>query len=258
MRKIITLLLITAIGALSGFQCKRDKLIPVTTSSEKAKILFDQATEAYDDAYYDMATDLFIKALEEDPDFFMANYELATYCLYSKEEKSFREYGKRAEKCQDMLSEGEIIMKDAISRLLKKSDSDVTDLGKKLVKLYPHDIRAYNQLNFYQLIIKDFKGQEETMRKSLEVAVNKAPVYNRLGYTYMNLGRNEDALASFDKYIELEPYLPNPYDSKGDYYMFVKDYRNAYENFMKANAIDSTWSMSKAMNAKTIADTLGM
>ena len=72
----------------------------------------------------------------------------------------------------------------------------------------------------------------------------------------MNFEKYEEAANAFDKYIELSPNHPNPYDSKGDYFMKIKDYRNAYESFMKAHEIDSLWSFKKAMNAKAIADSL--
>ena len=258
MKKILTLVLTVAFGSLLCFQCTKDKLIPVTTASEKARAYYNEGMAAYDDVYFDRFIDLLLKALKEDPDFFMANYGMATYSLYYKDEKRFREYGGRAEKCEAILSAGEIIMKDAISMLLKKNDSDVTAYGKKLVKLYPKDVRAYQQLSYYQSIIKDYNGQEETLKKSLEIAANPAPVYNALGYIYMTLGKADEAEAAFEKYMELEPGLPNPYDSKGDYFMFIKDYKNAYLNYLKANEIDSTWSYNRAMMAKAMADSLGM
>jgi len=258
MKKIINLIVVVAVGSLICFQCTRNKLIPVTTASEKARTFYTEAVAAYEDVYFDRYVDLLVKAVKEDPEFFMANYRLSCYSLYSGDEKRFKDYGKRAADCKEILSDGEIIMKDAITQLQKKKDSDVRPLGKRLVKMYPEDVESYNQLYFYQNILKDVKGQEVTLKNALGVATNTAPLYNNLGYIYMNLGRNEEAAASFDKYIEMEPALPNPYDSKGDFYMFTKEYRKAYDNFMKANAIDSTWSYSKAMNAKSIADSLGM
>jgi len=48
----------------------------------------------------------------------------------------------------------------------------------------------------------------------------------------------------------------NPYDSKGDYFMNIKDYGKAYESFMKAYEIDTLWSYKKAMKAKALYDSL--
>ena len=38
--------------------------------------------------------------------------------------------------------------------------------------------------------------------------------------------------------------------------MGIKEYGNAYESFMKAYEIDSTWSYKKAMYAKAMQDSL--
>ena len=96
------------------------------------------------------------------------------------------------------------------------------------------------------------------MKKAIEIAENQAPIYNTLGYAYIQLEQFEDAKSAFDKYIELEPDLPNPYDSKGDDYMAVENYELAFESFMKAYDLDTTWMVSynKAMKAKEMLDSL--
>jgi tetratricopeptide (TPR) repeat protein len=93
----------------------------------------------------------------------------------------------------------------------------------------------------------------------LEDALAEDPVniLNTLGYTYMAMEQFEEAAKALDKYIELKPDDPNPYDSKGDYYMAVEEYGKAYESFMKAVKIDSTWtgSLQKANRARAMIKT---
>ncbi len=72
----------------------------------------------------------------------------------------------------------------------------------------------------------------------------------------MELEQFDDTESALDKYIELEPNLPNPYDSKGDYFMKIEDYGKAYESYMKAHEIDTLWSYKKAMKAKALYDSL--
>jgi len=69
----------------------------------------------------------------------------------------------------------------------------------------------------------------------------------------MDMERFDEAAEALDKYIELKPDEPNPYDSKGDYYMAVEEYGKAYESFMKAVGIDSTWTGSLRKANKTRA-----
>jgi len=56
-------------------------MMPVTTSSKKALSLYDQAVKYYDAVNIDKAVETFSDALMEDPDLFMANYQLALYSL---------------------------------------------------------------------------------------------------------------------------------------------------------------------------------
>jgi hypothetical protein len=40
--------------------------------------------------------------------------------------------------------------------------------------------------------------------------------------------------------------------------MNIKEYRKAYDSYMKAHSIDSVWSYDKALRAKQLADSLGL
>ena len=237
-------------------QCAKENKMIVTTNSETAITLYDKAGTAWDDYNFSQFEKLALEALKEDPDFFMANYQLTMYYHYFKNEDKFKEYGETAVNCKAKLSKGELLLKDAVSKLLEDSNADLTDIGKQLIVMYPSDVDAYSLLSWYQYTNKDAEGNLGTLKSMLEITDKPAPVYNVLGYTYMTLENNEEAKIAFDKYIEYEPNLPNPYDSKGDYFMKIEDYSNAYKMYMKANEIDSLWSFNKAMKAKAIADSL--
>jgi tetratricopeptide (TPR) repeat protein len=230
------------------------KMIPVTTSSEKAMGLFKLAYTASEDIDIPKFNKLSAQVLAEDPDFFMINYLKAIYAAYFKQENNFVKYATKAVDCKQNLSDGELIMKDAIIMLLKDRNSDLTPLGKKLVKMYPEDINSYWHLATYQYFIKDYDGEISTINNALKLSGRKDYLYNSLAYAYMAKGQLKEAEANLDKYISLSPNLPNAYDSKGDLYMMTKEYKKAYENFMKANSIDSTWSKNKMVKAKSLAE----
>lgn len=255
MKKFTIPFLIIIITLLCN-QCAKENKMTVTTNSERAITLYDEATTAYGEVYLSQFRKLMLEALKEDPDFFMANYQLTTYYHYFKNEDKFKEYGEAAVNCKAKLSKGELLLKDVVSKLLEDSNADLTDIGKKLIKMYPNDVDAYSLLSWYQFMKEDDEGSLETLKSILEITDKPAPIYNFLGYVYMRLENNEEAEIAFDKYIELAPNIPNPYDSKGDYFMEIEDYANAYDMYIKANEIDSLWSFKKAMKAKAIADSL--
>jgi tetratricopeptide (TPR) repeat protein len=254
--KILSLLWLSAMMFMCLSCAQKEAQIPVTTDSEKALELYQEATKAMNEVYVQQAMDLLNQALEEDPNFFMAAYNLATINLYFGNTEEFKKYAAQAVGSEASLSEGEEIMKKMIEKQMEDPEADVTDLGKQLVEMYPEDPVAYNQLAFAQMVVNNYEGVVETLKKELEVAEDSAAIYNQLGYAYMELGQYDSARSVFDLYVEMEPDLPNPYDSRGDYYMKIEDYGKAYENYMKAYEIDSTWSYSKALKAKALQDTL--
>ncbi len=234
----------------------KDTTIPITTESEVALDLYQQGMKAMADVYLGEAQKLFEKALSEDPDFFMAANRLAGLNMFFGNEEKFTEFSEIALKSTAELSNGELLMQSMLKRFKDDRYADVTDLASQLVDQYPDDEESYFTMASAQGIIEDYLGVVEAYEKALQVTDNQAPVYNMLGYTYMNIEQFDKARTVFDKYLELEPDLPNPYDSKGDFYLSTKEYEKAYESFMKAFEIDSTWSYKKAMSAKAMHDSL--
>jgi tetratricopeptide (TPR) repeat protein len=187
----------------------------------------------------------------------MAAYGLATHHIYEQNRDEFQKYAQKAVQSAYALSRGEILLREALEKLLVDQAADVTEIGRELIKGYPDDPEAYFHLAFFQEIIRDYTGQLETLLKALEVSEDPANIHNSLGYTYLDLGRFEEAAAAFDRYIELRRDEPNPYDSKGDYYMAVEEYDRAYHSYMKAYEMDSSWtgSLRKANRARAMLKT---
>jgi len=251
MKKLFLLMMLLLTGIPVFSQPKEGKLMPVTTNSKSAFSYYNQAMKYFDDVYLNKAIETCKKALDQDPDFFMANYQLASYYLLNRSGDSFDEYADAAINCKAKLNDAEELLKEALVRL-KQGTINVTDLGKKLVEMYPNDPNSYNNLVSFQSLAGDSTGIVETLNKAVKIASNAASFYNQLGYAYLTLKESDKAEVAFDKYIELEPKNPNVYDSKGDYYMYIKKYDKAYESYMTAHTMDSSFSHEKAEMAKQL------
>lgn len=251
MKKLFIVIMLLSTVMLVYFQPDKEKQIPVTTSSKSALSLYNEAMKYFDDVNLVRAISTFKKALDADPDFFMVNYQLAFYYLLNRSRDDFEKYSEAAINCKARLSDAEELLKDALSRL-KHGTMNVTDIGKKLIQMYPDDPASYNNLVNFQTLASDSVGIVETLKKAITVASKPAPFYNQLGYAYLTLKQMDKAEAAFDKYIELDPGNPNVYDSKGDYYMYVKNFYDAYISYMKANSMDSSFSHDKAEVAKQL------
>lgn len=229
---------------------EKSKEMQPTSSSEKAVDFYQQSMRAAENAELDKSIDLLDKALEKDPDFFMAHFQRAFFALFFGNREQFEKHAENAITVDKDLNNAEQLLKDALINLKKDQTANLTDTGKKLVEMYPEDKNSYYILATFQNRNKDYKEAAKTYRKGLKVTDNPAPFYNLLGYTYLRDGQMKKAEKAFDKYIGLEPHHPNPYDSKGDYYMQSQEYEKAYDSYMKAHALNSEWSLDKAEKAK--------
>jgi len=249
MKKIILLTLLLVAGLKVFSQPSAGKMIPVTTSSKTALSYYNQAMKYYDDVKLKPALENFKKALEQDKDFFMVNYLLAFYFMLNRDRDNFDEFANAAVNCKAKLNDAEELLKEAITKL-QDGHLNITDIGKKLVEMYPYDPVSYNNLISYQSLAGDSTGMIETLNKAIKIAGKPAPFYNQLGYAYITMKQMDKAEEAFNKYIELDPKNPNVYDSKGDFYMFTKKYDKAYESYMTANSMDPSFSSDKAEMAK--------
>jgi Tfp pilus assembly protein PilF len=245
MKKLFFLMIFLVAGTLAFSGSAKEKQMPVTTSSRTALSLYNQGMKYLDDVKLDMALETFKKALKEDRDFFMANYQLAFFYLLNRVPDDFDKYSDAAINCTAKLCTAEELLRSALARF-KEGHMNVTDLGKKLVEMYPEDPNSYSNLAYFQSLAGDSTGMVETLQKAIKVSANPATFYNQLGYAYLTLKQNDKALEAFDKYIELEPQNPNVYDSKGDYYMYIRKFDKAYDSYMKAFNLDPSYNREKA------------
>ncbi|HDR68096.1 MAG TPA: tetratricopeptide repeat protein [Bacteroidaceae bacterium] len=229
-----------------------DGKMPITTGSDQAMEYYKTAITALEQIRYADAIDNFTRAIEEDPDFFMAYYWL--YPLSGKNSKKIAE---SAFQIDAELSDAEENLRTAFKYLADGQKEKAVEQVEKIIELYPGDVETYKILYLLQFqFFKDMDKARRTVEKALKVNPDHAISYNMLGYALMELGDFENAEKAFEKYIKLEPDIANPYDSKGDFLMQTNKYREAYESYMKAYEIDTSFTMSlkKAMKAKKLSE----
>ncbi len=247
---VIVMIMIAILGASTVYA--QNKKIPITTKSEQAKELYLRGQDAWEKVHLSNFYKLNQKAYMEDPNFFMAYNIESFFNLYFKGFDDFKISATKAIHVKSKLSKGEKLMQNALKDILENPEADVRQYGEQLVKAYPDDWYAYYMLCFYQMFNKDEEGAKNTLEKSLKVAERPAIIYNSLVYSYLSLGQFEDAKKAADKYIELEPGWANVYDTKGDYFMAVKMYGSAYDQFAKAYEINSDFTGSKEKELKAM------
>ncbi len=85
-----------------------------------------------------------------------------------------------------------------------------------LTKMYPEE--KYPHFKMAQLAPKFITSQQAMGHLQRAVAIDPLykNAYNLMGYVYYYMGDKKQSLAAIDKYIQMAPEEPNPYDSKAD------------------------------------------
>ncbi len=81
-------------------------------------------------------------------------------------------------------------------------------------------------------------------RRGLEVSPDSGPLYNKLGYALLYLGRYPEAVAAFEAYAREEPNEPNAHDSLGETLLVNGQPERALRTYAQALKLDPSFYVS--------------
>lgn len=216
--------------------------LPLTTTSEEAKATFIEGRELFDNIRFDEARDVFDQALQEDPNFAIANVYRA---LTATTDTDFVHYLSQAVSVKSEVSDGERLLIESIHANAKSQPMEAISNLKEAIELYPQDKRLHHMLGIaYQGVNMNDKA-EEKYRSSIDIDPEFAPPYNNLGYLYKgseNFVKSEEA---FKNYVRILPEEANPHDSIADLYTKMGKHDLAIEHYQKALDLNPTFFFSQ-------------
>ena len=195
--------------------------IPVTTASADAKAAFLEGRDLAEKLVITDSIEHFQKAASLDPNFALAELSLANSAPTGGE---FFEHLHKAVSLADKASNGEKLLILATEAGANNDPAKQKDYLDQLVAAYPNDERAHFNLGGYHFGQQEYPQAIEHYKKATEIAPDYSPAYNILGYAYRQNADYANAEKAFQKYIELIPKDPNPYDS---YAELLVQYRKA-------------------------------
>ncbi|MEM8524797.1 MAG: hypothetical protein AAGG68_09135 [Bacteroidota bacterium] len=226
----------------------QDFYLPVSTKSEIAKAAYYKMSQAASMLNFEVAEEQFTAAIEADPNFFMA-YVLNLY--YSGGEERAALIDKALAIDVSNFNEAEKIVRQHLVVWDKDPKAKIGENMKALVAAYPTTPEAYMWAALHAGYTDgDNEAAIKYAEKVVEFRPDLAPIYNVLGYAYMDIGQMDKAKVAFEKQIALSPKQANPYDSMADYYVVMKDYAKAAENYDKAAALGLTDAKERADEAR--------
>ncbi len=221
------LLLIAVAAAAALYLGKRRD---VTTSSEEANRIYQEALLNERRFYFREAREGFAKALELDPQFAEAMLGLAR----RTEGDQGLALVRRAAKERDRLTERERLHVDMQLAARERRMDDVLKIARAAHEKYPDDARAAIALASHELMDGNTEKAVQIWTDLLAVEPNNADAYNQLGYYYGYRGDYDKAIENLRKYQFMAPDQANPYDSLGEIQANSGHYDEAIENLTRA------------------------
>lgn len=209
--------------------------VPVTTSSDEARALYEEGLALADNLHGVEANAKFAQAVQADPGFAMAYYRLA---LSSQSAAAFFKAVGQAEEAMENASEGEKLYIRQLVALAENDQAAQLDAISSLLSMYPKDERTHIALANYQNGQQNFAEAAKHYEHATAINPDFASAWNSLGYARRSLGDLEGAKKAFARYIEIIPNEANPYDSYAELLMEMGEYDESIANYRKALEYD--------------------
>ena len=212
----------------------------VTTRSMEAYRYYVEGSENFRKFYFDDARIAFEKAVELDPDFAMAYFNLA-YANVNLQNVEARDTAiKRAKALSLKTTEKERLRIEAFYADVVEHDPEKNyRILRQMAEKYPKEKKIFNDLGFYY---QDRGASDKAIiefNKALELDPNYGYVLNQLGYVYLDMGDFPKAIEHFKKYVSLSPGEANPVDSLAEAYFDMGQLDEAVANYKEALKINS-------------------
>ncbi|MDH3269902.1 MAG: tetratricopeptide repeat protein [Gemmatimonadota bacterium] len=209
----------------------------LTTASIDAYRAYEEGRGAFQRFLYDDAERHFERALSLDSTFALARFRRALTLYQLGELSEAASEARRARTELGQVSERDRLFVEAFDHFGTDTTAAVATVRELLAK-YPDEKDARI---IFASILAGVRGAADTEARALLVETLKldpsyAPGYNILAYSYAGSGDLEAADSLSQRYVELEPDEPNPWDSRGEILELagrIDDAREAYREALR-------------------------
>ncbi len=221
-------------------------MLPITTSSPEARKLYDKAETEHENLYLNEAIADFRAATQKDPNFAMA-YAMIAYLTKDPAEQSAARA--KAKELAPKVSAGEQKVIAWITGAQENNFVPAIAAMNDIVAQYPTDPHLGFIAGRWLGLRFEFAPSERILERVTKAHPNFAPAFNELAYAYADDLAWDKALASIQRYAQLEPRQPNPQDSWGEISRMAGKYDLALQHYGAAlklvpNFANSQWGIA--------------
>jgi len=224
--------------------------LPVTTNSPAASRQFEHAMEDLEalrraDALNDLRA-----TVKRDPRFAQA-YILISHLTHDPDEQLSARL--RAEQLAPRVTPGERLLIGWVSGVQENNYVPAIAAMNDLLAMYPQDHRTAFLAGRWLVHQRRYAQGVFVLEHAITLFPDYPAALNELAYAYAFSGNFEKAYALMDRYVQLQPDQPNPYDSYGEILRAAGQYDAAIEKYRMAIRVDPNFGSEFGM-----ADTLAV
>ena len=224
--------------------------MPVTTASPAARKEFEHAMGDLEKSRRADALDDLRVAVKHDPKFAQA-YILISQLTHDPDEQVSA--WSHAEQLAPGVTPGERLLIHWISGVQENKYVPAIAAMNDLLAMYPQDHRTAFLAGRWLVHQRRYAQGIFVLEHALTLFPEYPAALNELAYAYAFSGNFEKAYGLMDRYVQLQPDQPNPYDSYGEILRAAGQYDAALEKYRQAIHVDSNFGSELG-----VADTLAV
>jgi tetratricopeptide (TPR) repeat protein len=226
------------------------KEMPATTSSPKARELFQRALIDYENLYLERANIGWRAAVEADPNFALAWVFIAYNSTDPAEAQTARE---KAKLLAAKASPGERLLIQWITSVKENNFIAGISAMNDMLEMFPKDKHLAYLAGGWLMGQNSYEQAQKTLQMALTIDKNYPPALNDLAYCYAQSREYPQALEMMERYVAVLPTLPNPQDSYAEILRMSGNFEGALEHYRAALKIDPWFVYSQLGLADTYA-----
>jgi len=224
--------------------------LPVTTTSAKARELYEKGMADYENLYLERCNDDWRAAVKEDPTFAVA---WAWIAFNSSNPQEVSRARAKAKEFAPKSTVGEQLMVAWISKVQEGDFLAGISAMNDMFEMYPRDKHLLYLAGNWLMGENGTDQAERMMQKALAIDKNFPAALNDLAYVDARNRKFARAFAAMDRYVALLPKEPNPQDSYGELLRMAGNFEGSLTHYRAALKIDPDFVTSQVGLGDTYA-----
>jgi tetratricopeptide (TPR) repeat protein len=216
--------------------------LPVTTTSPKARELYEKGMADYENLYLERCNDDWRVAVKEDPNLAVA---WAWIAFNSGNPKEVSEARAKAKQLAPKATAGEQLMVAWISKVQEGDFLGGITAMNDMLEIYPHDKHLLYLTGNWLMGENGDDQAQRFFEKALALDKNFPAALNDLAYVDARNRHFAKAFAAMDRYVALLPKEPNPQDSYGELLRMAGNFEGSLTHYRAALQIDPDFVTSQ-------------